>query len=334
MSDGRELAARYMRLVDGFVTTQLLYVAATLDVGGRLAGGAMSGSELAASLGVDRVALTRVLRGLAAEGVLDEDDDGRFALTPLGGCLSSLRGATIARGALYYDAAAGLLATVRDGGASFEHVHGARFFDHLQRHPDQYGVFQGSMAGRAEQEARDVVAACDFTGLRRLVDVGGGPAVMLVEILRAVPELNAVLLDQEAVVSRARDYLDRSGVGDRVECVSGDFFVAVPAGGDAWLLSRVLHDWDDSGAGRILATCRSAMKPDDRLIVVEAILPERASDAPAVIRMDLHMLMLLGARERTEAEFRNLLGAAGFTVHRVVRTGSSAGLGVIEARRR
>ena len=111
----------------------------------------------------------------------------------------------------------------------------------------------------------------------------------------------------------------------------GDFFVTVPAGGDAYLLSRVLHDWDDGDAGRIQATCRSAMERGVRLLVVEAILPERASDAPAVIRMDLHMLILLGARERTEAEFRNLPGAAGFTVHRVVRTGSSAGLGIIEA---
>jgi hypothetical protein len=275
--------------------------------------------------------LTRVLRGLVAEGVLDEDDKGRFVLTPLGGCLSSLRGATIARGALYYDAAAGLLQTVRDGGTSFEHVRGASFFDHLQRHSDQYDVFQESMAGRAEQEARDVVAAYDFTGLRRLVDVGGGPAVMLAEILRASPGLAGVLMDRAAVVSRAQDRLDRSGVGGRAECVPGDFFVTVPAGGDAYLLSRVLHDWDDDDARRILATCRSAMAPGVRLLVVEAILPERASDAPAVIRMDLHMLILFGARERTEAELRNLLESAGFTVRRVVRTESSVGLAIIEA---
>jgi hypothetical protein len=331
MVDAPELAARYMRLVDGFVITQLLYVAASLDVGGRLSDGPMSGPELAAPLGVDCAALTRVLRGLVAEGVLDEDDQGRFALTPLGGCLGSLRGATIARGALYYAAAAGLLKTVQGGGTSFEHVHGAGFFKYLHHHPDQYDVFQRSMAGRAEQEARDVVAACDFTGLRRLVDVGGGPAVLLAEILRAAPELNGVLMDNEAVVPRARGHLDRSGVGDRAECVPGDFFVSVPAGGDAYLLSRVLHDWDDGDARRILATCRSEMEPGVRLLVVEAILPERAIDAPAVIRMDLLMLILLGARERTEAEFRTLLGAAGFTVQRVVRTGSSAGLGIIEA---
>jgi ubiquinone/menaquinone biosynthesis C-methylase UbiE len=331
MVDASELAARYMRLVDGFVTTQLLYVAASLDVGGRLASGPMSVPDLAASVGADPDALTRVLRGLVTEGVLDEDNQGRFALTPLGGCLSSLRGATIARGALYYDAAAGLLETVRNGGTSFEHVHGATFFEHLQRHSGQYEVFQGSMAGRSEQEARSVVAAYDFTGLRRLVDVGGGPAVLLAEILRAAPQLNGVLMDNEAVMSQARDHLDRSGVGDRAECVPGDFFVSVPAGGDAYLLSRVLHDWKDDDAMRILAACRSVMEPGARLLVIEAILPERANDAPAVIRMDLHMLILFGARERTEAEFRNLLGAAGFMVQRIVPTGSAAGLAIIEA---
>jgi hypothetical protein len=331
MVDARELAAQYMRLVDGFVTTQILYVAASLDVAGRLASGSMSGPDLAAALGVDPVALTRVLRGLVAEGVLGEDDQGRFSLTPLGGCLSSLRGATIARGELYYGAAAGLLKTVQEGGTSFEHVHGATFFDHLQRHPEEYRVFQGSMAGRAEREARDLVAAYDFTGLRRLVDVGGGPAVLLAEVLRATPALRAVLMDRAAVLPLAQAHLDRSGVGDRAECVQGDFFASVPTGGDAYLLSRVLHDWNDSDARRILATCRVAMAPGARLLVVEALVPERAVDAPEVIRMDIHMLILLGARERTEAEFRRLLGDAGITVQRVVRTGSSTGLGIVEA---
>jgi len=329
--DPRELAAEYMRLVDGFVTTQLLYVAASLDLGGRLAGGPMSGPDLAAAVGVDHAALTRVLRGLVAEGVLGEDEEGRFLLTPLGGGLSSLRGATIARGELYYGAAAGLLTTVREGGTSFVHVHGASFFDYLQHHPDQYRVFQGSMAGRAEREARDVVASYDFTGLRGLVDVGGGPAVLLAEILRATPELRGVLVDREAVLPQARSHLDRSGVGDRAECVPGDFFVSVPAGGDAYLLSRVLHDWNDRDAARILANCRAAMAPGTRLLVVEALLPERPRDAPEVIRMDLHMLILLGARERTEAEFRRLLAEAGFTVQRVVRIASSTGLGIVEA---
>jgi hypothetical protein len=118
----------------------------------------------------------------------------------------------------------------------------------------------------------------------------------------------------------------------RCECVVGDFFDSVPAGAGAYLLSRVIHDWDDADAQRILATCREAMSDDARLLLVEAILPERAQDGPEAVLMDLHMLVLFGAaRERTEAQFRRLLAGAGFELRRVVPTASSAGLGIVEA---
>ena len=176
-----------------------------------------------------------------------------------------------------------------------------------------------------------MVEAFDFSGIDRLVDVGGGRGVLLAAILRANPSLFGVLMDREAAISPARANLRAAGLGDRAECVAGDFFVSVPANADAYVLSRVLHDWDDVDAGRILATCRHAMRPDSRLLIVEAILPERARDRPAAIRMDLHMLVLLGARERTEAEFSALLHSSGFDVRRVVMTASPAGLGVVEA---
>ncbi|HJU02167.1 MAG TPA: methyltransferase, partial [Actinomycetes bacterium] len=292
--------------------------------------------ELAAAVGADPDLLTRALRGLVLEEVLAEEEGGRFALTELGHCLradapGSMRGPVLARGEVYYQAAAGTLAAVRHGGTAFEHVHGDRFFDHLRRHPEQEAAFQASMTGRSEQEAGDVVAAYDFGGIGRLVDVGGGHGILLGAILRSAPELRAVLVDQPAVVADARRRLAADGVADRCKLVGGDFFAEVPAGADAYLLSRVLHDWTDDAAHRVLATCRSAMGPGSRLLVVEAILPERAADQPAVIRMDLHMLVLLGARERTEAQFRRLLADAGFEVRRVVPTRSAAGLSVIEA---
>jgi hypothetical protein len=133
------------------------------------------------------------------------------------------------------------------------------------------------------------------------------------------------------VVAQAGRRLAAEGVAGRCQLVGGDFFADVPAGADAYLLSRVLHDWTDNDARRVLATCRAAMGPGSRLLVVEAILPERAADQPAVIQMDLYMLVLLGARERTEAQFRRLLADAGFEVRRVVPTRSPAGLSVIEA---
>ena len=322
---------RMLHLLDGFVTTQLLYVAARLGVADVLADGPRRGAEIAAAVGADPVALSRVLRGLVIEDVLREDEDGRFALTPLGECLRPLRGAALVRGAVYYRAAAGLVDTVLEGGAAFDRVYGEAFFEHLDRDRDHEAAFEASMAGRADQEARDVVATYDFGRLRHLVDVGGGRGVLLATILRAVPTLHGVLMDREAVVPTARAHLDAAGVAGRSECLGGDFFTAVPDRADAYLLSRILHDWDDDDAARILATCRAAMEPSSRLLIVEAVMPERARDAPAAIRMDLHMLLLLGARERTEAEFRRLLTGSGFVVQRVLATRSPAALSVIEA---
>jgi hypothetical protein len=327
---------RMGRLADGFLTTQLLYVAARLGVADVLAQGPRTGAELAAAVGADPDLLARALRGLVLEEVLAEEEGGRFALTELGQCLRadaprSMRGPVLARGEVYYQAAAGTLAAVRHGGTAFEHVHGDRFFDHLRRHPEQEAAFQASMTARSEQEAGDVVAAYDFGGIGRLVDVGGGHGILLGAILRSAPDLHAVLVDQPAVISDARLRLAAEGVADRCQLVPGDFFAGVPAGADAYVLSRVLHDWSDDDARRVLATCRAAMGPPSRLLIVEAILPERAIDQPAVIQMDLYMLVLLGARERTETQFRRLLADTGFRVERVVPTASPAGLSVIEA---
>ncbi len=309
--------------MDGYVVTQLLYVASELGVAEALADGPLTGEEVAAAVGADAGALTRVLRGLALEDVVEEDD-GRFSLTPIGECLAQMAGPLRARGKVYYEGVAGLLEAVRDGGTAFERTYGAPFFEHLAAHPEQEAAFQASMAGRSEQEAGAVVAAYDFSGLASLVDVGGGRGVLLAAILEAAPHLKATLVDRAGAVEAARAHVDAA-------CIEGDFFDALPAGADAYLLSRVLHDWDDEDCRRILAVCRAAMPAHARLLVVDAILPERAKDAPFAIRMDLHMLLMLGARERTEAEFRALLGGAGFEVQRVLPTRSPAGLSVIEA---
>jgi hypothetical protein len=317
--------SREWELIDSFLTFQLVHVAARLGVGDALADGPLTGDELARAVGAEPSALTRVLRGLAAEGVLDEQGD-RFALTPLGEALRALKGSILARGELYYRAAGGLLDAVRQGGTPFERVYGERFFEHLSRRPADEAAFQASMAARSEREARDVVAAYDFTGLRRLVDVGGGSGALLAAILDAAPELEGVLVDRPAAVEQARRRL-----GGRAECVAGDFFASVPDGADAYLLSRVIHDWPDDDAIRILATCRAAMADGSRLLLVESVLPERAADSPEAIRMDLHMLILFGARERTEREYARLLSAAGLAPARVIPTDSPSGVSVLES---
>lgn len=328
---------RLMALADGYVTTQLLYVAARLGLADELAGGPRTGAEVAAAVGADPDVVTRVLRGLCLDEVFVEEDDGRFALGPLGvhlraGVPGSLRGSVLVRGGFYYPAVGALLDATRVGDVPFERVYGRPFFDHLDRHAEHAALFQGGMAGRAEREAAVVVGAYDLAGCGRLVDVGAGPGLMTRAALRAVPGLRATLLDRPGMVGRARAELTAAGLAERCTFVPGDFFTAVPEGGDVYLLSRILHDWGDDEAVRILKACRAAMPRDARLLIVDAVLPARARDLPAAIRMDLMMMILLGARERTEDEFRRLLQHGGFELRRVVPTGSPTGLAIVEGR--
>lgn len=225
------------------------------------------------------------------------------------------------RGCVYYDALAGLLAAVRTGGVPFELTHGVRFFEHLAAHPEQGSAFQASMRARSSREAAAVVAAYDFSAFGTLVDVGGGEGVLLARILEAAPGLSGVLFDHPAVVARST-----------LPSVAGDFFDEVPPGADAYVLSRVIHDWDDAEAVAILRTCRRAMTGSARLLLVEAELPESAADHPAAIRMDLHMLALLCGRERTHVEYATLLAQAGLELTAVVSADPASGVHVFESR--
>jgi hypothetical protein len=332
----RNPAQQVARMMDGYLLTQLLYVAAKLDIAVHLASGPHDAESLASKVGAHPDALCSILRGLAAEGFLDEDADDRFGLTELGTCLradapGTQRGAILARGDVYYMATAGLLDAVRHGGTGFEQVHGVSMFEYFNRNPEHGAAFQGSMADRARQEAADVIAAYDFSRFSLVVDVGAGAGILLEAILRAAPHSRGVLMDRPAAVERAAPRLTAAGLGDRLEFAPGDFFEAVPRGGDAYVLSRVIHDWGDEHSVQILTRCREVMHSSSTLLLVEAVLPERARQQPAAIRMDLHMLVLLGGRERTAPQYSMLLEAAGLKLVRVVPTESPAGLSVVEA---
>jgi hypothetical protein len=315
------------RLVDGYLVTQLLRVAVVLGVPDALADGPRPITDVAREVGAVPELLRRVARGLAAEGVLDELDDDRFALTAMGELLrpatpGTLHGTVLARAGLYFGASAGLPDTVRHGGTPFDTVYGQRFFDYLGADPDQLAVFAASMADRCAHETAAVVAAYDVSGWRSVVDVGGGSGVMLRAVRERAAQADVVLFDRPEVIA-----------GSDLPAVSGDFFEAIePAGADAYILSRVVHDWDDRDALRILRTCRAVMRQDSVLIIIEAVLPERAVDDRAAVRMDLLMLTLLGGRERTPAEYAALLSAADLRQTALIPT--TAGVHVIEARRR
>jgi hypothetical protein len=323
-------------LMDGYLSTQLLYLAARLGLADLLAAGPRSSAELAALTGTDASTLHRVLRGLVIDGVLDEDEEGRFVLTDAGRYLESsradsMRGAILARGELYYRAAGSLLETLERGGTAFRHAHGVDFFDAIAANGASGAAFQASMTSRSQREAAAVVAAYDFSSFGHVIDVGGGRGVLLSSILRANPHLRGTLLDRPDVVAGVGSDLEAAGLSGRFGLAAGDFFAHVPDTGDLYLLSRVLHDWDDGAAVSILTCCRKAMSKGCPLVLVEAVLPDRARERPGVIRMDLHMLVLLGGRERTIVEFERLFAASGFRLRRTIGLAGQDGIHLLEA---
>ncbi|MCO5165599.1 MAG: methyltransferase [Planctomycetes bacterium] len=326
--------AALMQLTTAFWVPQALYVVARLNVADHLAAGPRDAGALAAAVGADPGALRRVLRTLSAHGVFAEVEPGVFALGPVGATLRTgapeAGRATVLSlvGPTMWQSAGALLHSVQTGRPAFEHVHGAPVFDWFGRHPEEGALFNDAMIGVHGAEPAAVAAAYDFSGLGTIVDVGGGTGNLLAAVLGAAPGARGVLFDLPHVAAAARERLGRLGLADRVEVAEGSFFEDVPQGGDAYLLSHVIHDWDDARSGQILANVRAAMRPGARLLLVEMVVPPGDAPHPAKI-LDLVMLAVPGGQERTADEYRALLSASGLRLTRVVPTASP--VSVVEA---
>jgi hypothetical protein len=305
----------------------MLYVAAKLGIADLLADGSKPIEELAAVTGTQAPALSRVLRALVSVGVFTQDAQHRFALTPRAALLRTDVPGSLWSMAVYWGspwiwcAWSQLLEGVRTGQTAFDLVHGVPFFTYLEQHPEAAAVFNQYMGERGDYRHTALAAAYDFSGMHLVIDVGGGHGAALSAILQANPALRGVLFDLPPVAAGAQDHLAAAGVADRCDTVGGDFFAAVPAGGDAYLLSGVLHDWDDERALQILRNCRRVMAGHSKLLVQELIMPEGNAPSPAKL-VDVMMLTFLGGQQRTEAEFRTLYAKAGFQLTRVMPTPS------------
>jgi hypothetical protein len=327
-------AERLLELVRGYVVTQSLFAAALLGVADHLAGGPRPVDELARETGSDPAALYRLLRALASVEVFTRPTEETFALGPLGHLLrtdveGSMRHWVLLNGGPLYRAFGEVSHSLRTGRPAFEAAFGQDLFSYLERTPDEAARFDAAMADIGRRTGLAVVAAHDFAGARHVVDVGGGSGELLVAILRSHPTLCGTLFDREHAIERGRSTLEAAGVGTRCRLVAGDFFEHVPAAGDTYLLSWVLHDWDDARALTILRNVRAAIPADGRLLVIESVLP--AGDDPHFSRFgDVVMLVALGGQERTEPEYASLLDAAGFRLERTVATGGPRS--VLEAR--
>jgi hypothetical protein len=326
-------AAVLRRMIDGYRFTQLLYVVAKLGIADLLHDGPKHSEELAQAVGAHPRTLYRVLRALASLGVFAEDEAQGFHLTPLAQLLrtdvpESLRALANFYGEEWiWHAEGALLYSVRTGKAAFHHVHGMSPFDYYRQHAEAAAGFNAAMTSLSGHELAAIIAAYDFAGMATIVDVGGGQGALLAEILKTWPHVRGILFDLPAVVESAQPFLTAVGIAERCTCVAGDFFQRLPGGGDAYILKRVIHDWEDAQAAAMLTQCHRAMPAHSRLLLMERVIPP--GNTPSVGKLaDMTMLVHYGALERTEAEFRGLLEAAGFTLVRIIPTQTS--LSIIE----
>jgi SAM-dependent methyltransferase len=327
------------QMATGFYLSRALYVATKLGIADRLADGPRPAAELAEQTHTNAAALNRVLRLLASAGVFSEEVDGRMALAPLGECLrtgvpGSIRAAVQMFASGAQDAWADLMYCVETGEPAFRRRGETDPFARMRDNPEDAANFDAAMADFTRMVAVAVAAAYDFSPFRTLVDVGGGNGTLMIGILNANPHLRGVVFDRPDVAVRATDNLAAAGLGERCSVSGGDFFASVPSGGDAYVLKHVIHDWNDDRAAAILQSCHRAMGAAGKLLIVEGVYPVRIDQSPlsrGAASNDVNMLVCTGGRQRSEAEFRALFDAAGFTLTRIVPTAASS---VIEGIRR
>ena len=303
----------------GIVASQAIYTAAKLRIPDLLASGPKTIAELASGSGADGPSLERLLRALSTLEILAATSDGRYRNTPSAEMLRSDHPQSQRDAALFLPAPflwlplGELYESVRTGEPAFERIFGQRFFDYLAAHPADAAVFNTVMTQGTASTSPALLAAYDFSCFERLVDVGGGEGALLRDVLAATPSVRGVLFDLPQVVIRASQVLTRE-LAARCQIVGGDFFDSVPEGADGYLLKGIIHDWQDDDACRILRSTRRAIRPDGRLLLIERVVDLNSRNSGI---MELLMLVI-GGRERTEAEFRSILAASGFSLTRVI----------------
>jgi O-methyltransferase domain len=318
--------ARLRDMITAFRVSDLVATAAQFRLADYLADGPRSSAELAQLCGADPAMLHRVMRALARIELVYMEDDGRFALAPLGELLRSdipdsmYKMARLWATDLFKLTWMRLPHSVRTGQSAQEFLFGLRQFDYLSTEPEVAAIFNEGMFAGTLAVAAAALDAYDFSRFETIVDVGGGSGAFATTLVRANPNLRGIVLDLPYCEQGALEHFASAGVGDRCEFVAGDFFKAIPPGADAYVLKFILHDWEDEKCAQILKSCRAAATRDTRLLLVEAVLPEDGGPLTDAVFGDITMIVHTGGRERTEAEYAALLEAAGFRLTRVVPT--------------
>jgi tRNA A58 N-methylase Trm61 len=312
-------------LIGGYVHAQVVYVAAKLGLADLMCDRSRTVEDVAALVEVNPDALRRMMVSLAHLGIFEQKENDTYQLAAGHEVLRSdhphsIRSYVIVSGEVYYRAFAELFHSVKTGKTGSEAAFGKSFFAYLNEHPDVFEHFNTHMSRRMRWDIEAAMGAYDFSPYKRVVDVGGGNGRLLSLLLQKYPQMQAILFDLPIAQTQAKESLEQAGVAKRCDLVSGDFFLdELPKGGDLYLLSLILHDWDDEQALRILQNCRQAMSSESKLVLIEFLLQEQ-QEAPRVAKEDLFMLVVTGGRERTSEQFCNLLSQAGFQLIRTVST--------------
>ncbi len=324
---------RLNHMVTGCWLTQMLYVAAKLEIADRLSDRPRLVSELALETGTHEPSLFRLLRALASVGVFAEEGERRFRLTDMAEYLRkdhphSVHASVLMMGGTQYLAWSELRHSVHTGETGFQKQHGEPLFDYLSRHADEAAIFDKAMVAIHGRETAAIIAAYDFSGTKQIVDVGGGNGSQLCEILMAIPQATGLVFDLAHVAERAKVNISAAGLSDRCQAEGGSFFDTIPPGADLYLLRHIIHDWYDAESQAIFQAIREAIPAHGKLLVIESVIPP-GNDPSFAKLLDITMLVVPGGKERTENEYRELLAGSGFRLNRIVPT--TGGVDVIEA---
>jgi ubiquinone/menaquinone biosynthesis C-methylase UbiE len=322
------------RLGQGYRAFQCVVVACELKIPDLLANGPKSAAEIASATQTHEPSMRSLMRALCASEVFSERPDGTFAATEVSGHFRSdrpgLRNWLMTNGD-WYPAWANLGFTLRTGDNAFVHTFGKTAWEMEAENPEASARFNAAMVESTKRTVGAFVAAYDLAGVQTVVDIGGGNGALLSAVLQAKPEMRGVLFDLRQGLVGAREALEADGVSSRVTLVEGNFFESIPAGGDLYILKRIIHIWTDDQARAILEVCRRSMSSQARLVLLERTIPEHIDASLFALEAamaDLHMRVVAGGQERTTNEYRALLAAAGLRMTRLVPTD---GFGIIEA---
>jgi hypothetical protein len=314
-----------MQMLFGYAPARAISIVAELRIADLLSDGSKTAEELALTTKSHPRSLYRLLRACASVGIFSEDADKRFSLCPMAEFLrsnhpESLRAfAEMLAHAEQFQTWSALDYSVQTGTPAFDKVHGMPIFEYYPTHPKSGQIFNDAMTSMSLGSSMAVMQAYDFSGINKLVDIGGGHGFLLASVLQKYPTMTGILYDTASIVEEAKGLLEKHGVTNHCDTVGGNFFESAPSGGDAYMMKHILHDWNDEECVLILKNCRKGTTGGGKLLVIEMVVPP--GNEPSLSKLlDLQMLAVLPGCERTEEEYSALFSAAGFKLTRIVPT--------------